>query len=266
MAEPNMHQLEREVEAARAKLASDLSTLRSPATFQEFTQELKGEAIEAKDVLMEKASTTAKSMLTDALETIKAKAAENPAAVLAIGAGIAWRMVRRPPIATALVGAGLLSLLRTPAEARADLYGHAQQRFKEQLGDLAEAAQERAEQAAGVMTEHATAVSDAAVEKVQQWTEGATTVVTDLKDRAAAAVSEATATGNEALQATLEMTGDAAAERRERVSRNTREVASQMHTTLRDQETRDTMLLGAAGLAVAAAVSIAFQRRSQTPD
>ena len=44
MIEPSLNQLEREVEASRTKLASDLSTLRSPATAAEFTETLKQEA------------------------------------------------------------------------------------------------------------------------------------------------------------------------------------------------------------------------------
>jgi len=46
------------------------------------------------------------------VEDMKAKASENPAATLAISAGLAWRLLRHPPIATALIGAGLFSLLR----------------------------------------------------------------------------------------------------------------------------------------------------------
>src|ERR1700736_6738021 len=47
MIEPSLNQLEREVEASRTKLASDLSTLRSPATAAEFTETLKQEAFDA---------------------------------------------------------------------------------------------------------------------------------------------------------------------------------------------------------------------------
>lgn len=43
----------------------------------------------------------------------KARAAANPAAVLLIGVGAAWRIIRHRPIATALVGAGSYSLVRS---------------------------------------------------------------------------------------------------------------------------------------------------------
>src|SRR6185437_14414318 len=62
----------------------------------------------------------------------------NPSAALAIGAGLAWRLVKHPPLATALIGAGVLSLWRTtPARINDDDYlGTAQQRLGEQVAML----------------------------------------------------------------------------------------------------------------------------------
>src|SRR5215207_2417043 len=105
---------EREVEAARSKLAADLAILSSPATFSEFTNDLKADATDVKDEALAKAKSTVQGIVDD----IKARAAENPAAVLAIGAGIAWHLVRHPPITTALVGAGLYSLFKTSPSSR----------------------------------------------------------------------------------------------------------------------------------------------------
>jgi hypothetical protein len=59
MIEPSLNQLEREVEASRTKLASDLSTLRSP----QFTENLKQEAIDYKDALLDKAKASAQSSI-----------------------------------------------------------------------------------------------------------------------------------------------------------------------------------------------------------
>ena len=70
---------EREVERSRAKLSQDLAVLCSPATLAAFTDDLKQEAFETRDAFWEK---------------IKARAASNPAAVMAIGAGLAWRLLR----------------------------------------------------------------------------------------------------------------------------------------------------------------------------
>ena len=90
--------LEREVEIARSRLKSDLSVLSSPRTYAAFKEDLKSEA---------------NSTVYNLVDGLKARAAANPAAALAIGAGIAWRVIERPPIAAALIGAGLFSLFRT---------------------------------------------------------------------------------------------------------------------------------------------------------
>ena len=71
----NLSKLEVEVEEARAKLATDLALLRSPQTYREFTASLKSEA---------------QSVAQRVLDDVKARAAANPTAALAIGAGIAW--------------------------------------------------------------------------------------------------------------------------------------------------------------------------------
>lgn len=74
---------ERDVEQSRARLTQDLAVLCSPETFASFTDDLKQEAFETKDALW---------------EDVKARAAANPAAVIAIGAGLAWRLLQRPPM------------------------------------------------------------------------------------------------------------------------------------------------------------------------
>ena len=88
----------KQVEEARAKLAHDLAFLRSPQPYREFGADLRAGV---------------QSGLRQMLDDLKARAAANPSAALAIGAGIAWRFMKDPPIATALIGAGMLSLWRT---------------------------------------------------------------------------------------------------------------------------------------------------------
>ena len=65
--------LEREVEMARARLAGNLSTLVSTDTYSELKEDVKDEA---------------RSALAKMVENLKARAAANPAAALAIGAGL----------------------------------------------------------------------------------------------------------------------------------------------------------------------------------
>ena len=93
MDDKNLRDLEQEVETARAKLAEDLSTLRSPTTYSEFKNSLTHEVLEAKDTLVEKAKTSVQSTVETFVEDLKAKAAANPTAALLIGAGVAWRLI-----------------------------------------------------------------------------------------------------------------------------------------------------------------------------
>ena len=185
MSDPNIRRLELEVEAARAKLATDLSRLRSPAAYADLRKSLKQDAQEAKDLIVDQAKSTTQSTLQGMVDDLKAKAAANPAATLAIGAGIAWRVFRHPPIATALIGAGLLSLMRTPparvsGNGVADYFSHAKERLKDQATDLAGEVKDQAAVIAGDVKDHAlamakavreqsTELAGAAKEKVQQW-------------------------------------------------------------------------------------------------
>ena len=104
------------------------------------------------------------------VDDLKAKAAANPAATLAIGAGIAWRAFRHPPIATALIGAGLFSLLRTPparvsGNGTADYFSHAKERLKEQATDLAGEVKDQAAVIASDVKDHALAMAEAVKEQ-----------------------------------------------------------------------------------------------------
>ena len=172
----------------------------------------------------------------------------NPAATLAIGAGIAWRVFRHPPIATALIGAGLLSLLRTPparvsGNGVADYFSHAKERLKDQATDLAGEVKDQAAVIAGDVKDHAIAMAEAvkeqsaqlagaSKEKVRQWSADVEGAVRDMPDQAASLAHQ----------------------------------ASRATQSLFDQDTRDNLLLGTAGLAVLAALGVAYQRRNSEFD
>src|SRR5262249_55502830 len=113
MTEPSLQELERDAAVIRARLAGNLATLRSPAAQDQFTNAIKREAFQAKDDAIARARSAAEDQVNGWVDTIKARAADNPAAVLAIAAGVGWRIFRNPPIATALVGVGLWSLFRS---------------------------------------------------------------------------------------------------------------------------------------------------------
>src|SRR5215468_10694281 len=97
-----LDRLEADVALARERVAADVARLRSPAAVAGFKEDI-GHTL----------SETAHRAATD----LKNRAAANPAAVLAIAAGLLWRFARHPPIASILVGVGLASLMRTSADS-----------------------------------------------------------------------------------------------------------------------------------------------------
>src|SRR6202048_2655069 len=266
MIEPSLNQLEREVEASRTKLASDLSTLRSPATAAEFTETLKQEALDAKDQLLDKAKAKAQSSIESLIGDVKARAAAHPAAALAIGAGIAWRLIRHPPIATALVGAGLISLFRTPpahpnGQTSADYLAHAKTRRREQTRAAADVAQEQAaaltETVAEKVTETAGRMKERAQDLTAQAKLAATNIALDTRQQALAMLNETT----DALEQAGQSARPAASSAVPRANVAMEQGWQPIQAAASNPEARDKFLLGAAGLAVIAALGIASQRR-----
>ena len=231
--------LEREVEMARSRLTSDLAQLRSPENFSELKHKLSSEVQRTKDQAIARAKDVARDKAQNVLSDIKARVAANPVAALAIGAGVAWRLGHHPPVASALVGLGLIGLLRTDPRhpsmgsemaARAvDLAASANRKMEGwrpsnpagQMGEMAAAAKE-----------HLGAFADTAQERISEWG-------SDAGDLAARTTSDV-------ADAALSLT-----------EKGTKVISAQV----RDAEQRDRVLLGTAALALAAAVGIAAQRR-----
>ena len=229
MTERSIRELEHDVEEARERFLSHLSVLSAPAAYSEFKQDLKDEA-----------RVTVRGILDD----VKGRAAANPAATLAVGAGLTWRLLRHPPIATALIGAGLYSLWRTtpaPTQGR-DYLSTAKTRLGEQMSELATTAGQQTADMAETATENASQFAEAAKEKMQEWGSQASE---EIADRAASI------TGRTAHA--FDVVSRAAG----RIPSNAGYIANKVANS----EGRDTLLLGAAGLAVAAALGIAYQRR-----
>jgi hypothetical protein len=249
-------QCEREVELARAKLTRDLGTLRSPTTFSSFTDDLKGEAFKAKDAVLQHAKDAVHNSVMGFVEGVKAKAAANPAAALAIGAGLAWQLLRHPPIATLLVGAGVFSLWRTPVlriEGRhnKDYLDQGKQRLKQQMNEFGVEASKVAADAGRAVAEKAGQAYDSAMATVEGFSHDAAESVADL-------TSSATAKAERVLSTARGNVSDAG----DRIATSLRDTASTDLFPAAD--TRDRILLGMAGLAVAGALGIAYQKRVAT--
>ncbi|HET7680813.1 MAG TPA: hypothetical protein VFK79_11860 [Xanthobacteraceae bacterium] len=253
-----LRQFEGDVELARMKLTDSLATLRSPETISAFTDDLKKEALDTKDALVEQVKTAAQSKVTGLVEDLKAKAAANPAAALAIGAGLAWHFFRHPPIASALVGLGAFSLWRTnasypPGSYRPDYLDAGKQRLKEQAGEALSKAKEMAIQGQDIVSAQTAILTSAAKDTVERWTddvrEAAKGIGSSLKSDA-----PSIAPFSEDVADFTHKASDLGREAFESTAAATRSV-------LHDAESRDKLLLGMAGLAVAAALGIACQKR-----
>src|SRR5690349_19780717 len=118
----NLSDLEKEVQAARATLSKHLDALSSTHMYESLKVGL---------------SSTARSSTQTFLEELTARAAANPIAAFAISAGVAWRLIKHPPIASALIGAGAYGLWRTHADKIEDgpFWPAARQRLGEQVED-----------------------------------------------------------------------------------------------------------------------------------
>jgi hypothetical protein len=236
-ASPDLNLLERDLQETRDRLARDLDRLRSTETISGFKADLLAQASETKDQLVGKAKESVTAGAQDLWREIKARAAANPAAALALGAGLSWRLLHRPPIASALVGLGLISLWRTdpryPAPG-ADLAARSAEFF--------EAAKAKAEDASADVRARAEQVHSAA---------------NDLMESAAEVVGNTVEASQDAMEAirqrSQEMLPVAADSARVAVDR-----IAELSPSPKE---RDQILLGAAALTLAAAVGIAAQRR-----
>jgi hypothetical protein len=233
MSESQLNALEREVESARARVAGDLARLRSTSTLSEFKDEFWAEARHAKDQLAEKSSDYATDMGHRLLHDIKGRVAANPAAALAIGAGLAWQLLRRPPITSLLVGAGIFGLMKTRPDPDADT-------------------------ARGI-AKQAHDISDSVTERVQSWAAEATELAQDAAVKVVDTVSPVAARVSEAMSSAGQAAGDSLMD----ASSASQRVTANIVNGMADKDVRDQFLLGAAALAITAAIGIASQRQSQ---
>jgi hypothetical protein len=229
---------ERDVESARAKLTEDLAVLCSARTFAGLTDDVKQQALDTRDAVWER---------------LKARAAANPAAMVAIAAGLGWRLFTRPPIASALIGLGLFSLWRTPGvpiDKRSSFLEQSAQSLKTQGEDLATAAggmaADLASQAKGTVSAKGTEAWEAAKAKVQEWNE-----------QAGARLNEARSKVKTASDSVVDGLRDQQHVLRDEIT----DLAAEAKKSLRDEDTRNTVLVGIAGVAIAAALGIACQKR-----
>ncbi len=232
MSRADLTDLERDVELARDRFAESLARVRSP----EAVGELKEDLLEAKDEVIHRAREAAQGTMSNFVTELKDRAAANPVAVAAIGAGLLWRVVHRPPIASLLIGLGAISLLRTRRINGAEDEFYVPGR---------EAVQEAAEFAR---------------DKIQDFSEAAKVAAEGFGEKAeAAAQSFREGAIAEGAQAAAQQTISRVSDTTHRVIKHTSEFADGV---TRDSNAKDNLLLGTAALAIGAAMITAYQRRN----
>jgi hypothetical protein len=244
-----LHQCEMEVEQARVKLASHLAALRAPGTS-----------------LVEQVKRTTQNKLENLIEDLKARAASNPAAALTIVAGVAWQLIRRPPISTALIGAGLYSLFRNTSPNRdigpgTNYFHKGQERLKEQVGEFAASASSVAADVGDKLATKTDEVLKNKKQNVREWSN-------DVRDDLAAAGTTVENQAGRVISNASRILGDAAdhaggvtASTTKIKHRGVKDIAYNRQGPLSNIDGRDQILLGLAGVAVAAALGVACQKR-----
>ena len=226
MTRSDLDALEQDVESARVRLAGDMARWRDPATMSEFKDTIVRRATSMKDEVLREASDTATHTAESLWSDIQQRASANPWAAIAIAAGLTWHLVRHPPISSALIGFGVVSLLRTNRSSPPSPMVR------------------NAVEYAGRTREWA----ETATRNLKKWEEEAETHAED----ALAGSQEVLGRTEEVLNQTWRATADIAARGAEAGKR-----------TLQEVEIRDRVLLGAAVLAVGGALVMALRSKDE---
>jgi transposase len=250
MTKAELDVLERDVEDARGRLRLDLARLRAPGAMDRMKDDVTGRVTGA-------AQDTAHRVLDE----IKARAAANPVAALAIGAGLAWRFAHRPPIATLLVGAGLVALFKTNPQERyvgadfveraGEFAGTVKETVSEKIDELSHSEfAARASELSGTVATKASEVGGTVAAKASELGGTVRQKAGEMSGTVKETVGQWSArTGEFASEAAAEASSAANS-----LARDSRRVAAAVN------QDRDTYLLGAAAIALAAAVGISYQR------
>jgi hypothetical protein len=226
MAQSDLDALEQDVESARMRLAEDMARWRDPATMSEFKDTVVRRATSMKDEILREASDTATHTAESLWSDIQQRASANPWAAIAIAAGLTWHLVRHPPISSALIGFGLVSLLRTNRSSRPS----------------------------PIVTN---AVEYAG--RAREWTETATRNLEQWEQEAEIHAEDALASAHEALGRTEEVLNQTWRATADIATRG----AEAGKRAFQDTEIRDRVLLGAAVLAVGSALVMAWRSESE---
>ena len=232
----SLDQLEREVEHARAQFASDIAQLRDPGAIAAAKEELLTQALGYKDEALGRARNTASAAAQNFFADLRLRVEQNPTAALVIGAGLAWRLFRHPPIASLLVAAGVASLVNT----KRPISGSPTP-TSDAILSARDAAVDRASRIASSVQTASREVQDQTNRARQKVAQTASLLSAQTAATADQAISQSAAASAEAI--------DYAADAAERTRRQVRE---------------NPAYFGVAALAVGAALGLAMNRANRT--
>jgi hypothetical protein len=224
-------ELEAEVAQSRQRLRESLEAVRSPERLAAF----KAEIWQEKEDIVRKTGDAARDAAGRLLADAKARAMANPAAALSIGAGVAWHVLRHPPISALLIGLGIVSLAKTQPTGTSD-------RVVAQLGSQMTNA---AEAAAATAKSWSNVTADAVQQRGERLMASSRELMHDTRDRVSELGERVAAQSAEAAKVASATLG--------RSWESVAQIAG-------DEAQRDQILLGAAAVSVLAAIGLAFRR------
>jgi F0F1-type ATP synthase membrane subunit b/b' len=279
--------LERDVEAARARLVNRVAQLKAPP-ISGVKDELVADATEYKDEIID----SAKQKVTDAIDgfvsDVKRRATDNPVAVAAIGAGLAWRLWQKPPIATLLVGAGVAALFGRSSVREIDVnpydpdrpsgyvpggiagygYGTTAGAIEQKVIGGATVALETARGKAGELRAKANELKDSAFRSAGELTDRARESAVELRDNAVRSAGElmgsARHSADQLRNETVRSSG-AAVDMLSSYARDARSRIQPAREYAEDVVRDNGIYLGLAALAVGAAAGIGFMQMNKPP-
>jgi F0F1-type ATP synthase membrane subunit b/b' len=279
--------LERDVEAARARLVNRVAQLKAPP-ISGVKDELVADATEYKDEVID----SAKQKVTDAIDgfvsDVKRRAADNPVAVAAIGAGLAWRLWQKPPIATLLVGAGVAALFGRSNVREIDVdpydpdrpsgyvpggvagygYGTARGAVEQKVIGGATVAAETAREKVSELRAKANELKDSAIRSAGELTDRARESAAELRDNAVRSAGELMGSARHSADQLRNETVRSSGAAVDTLSSYARDARSRIQPTREYAEdvVRDNgVYLGFAALAVGAAAGIGFMQMNKPP-
>jgi hypothetical protein len=235
---------------------------------------------------------SAKQKVTDAIDgfvsDVKRRAADNPVALAAIGAGLAWRLWQKPPIATLLVGAGVAALFGRSSVHEIDIdpydpdrpsgyvpggvagYGYGTRRgaIEQKVIGGATVAAETAREKVSELRAKANELKDSAFRSAGELTDRARESAAELRDNAVRSAGElmgsARHSADQLRNETVRSSG-AAVDTLSSYARDARSRIQPAREYAEDVVRDNGIYLGLAALAVGAAAGIGFMQMNKPP-